>query len=81
MTFQEANKDSRELFCRNNLTYDTTVSRLKKYFSGDEVQDIMGWATSVVSWTNGRIAVLCTDKVARKYSIVASGIYMELIEP
>lgn len=81
MTFQEANKDSKDLFCRNNLTYDETVKRLGNYFTEKEIFDIMTSANSVVSWTDGYIAVICTNEVNRKYTIVASGIYMELIEP
>lgn len=81
MTFQEANKNSKDLFCRNNLTYDETKKRLEKYFSEQEVLDIMISVNSVVSWTDGHIAVICTDKIGRKYTIVASGIYMKLIEP
>lgn len=81
MTFQEANKDSKDLFCRNNLTYDETVKRLDNYFTEQEIFDIMTSANSVVSWTDGCIAVICTNEVNRKYTIVASGIYMELIEP
>ena len=81
MTFQETNKNSKDLFCRNNLTYDETIKRLKAYFTEHEAFNIMISTDSVVSWTDGRIAVICTDKVIRKYTIVASGIYMELIEP
>lgn len=81
MTFQEANKNSRNLFCRNNLTYDETIKRLKNYFSEEEAFNIMISVDGVISWTDGNIVVICTDKVNRNYSIVASGIYMELIEP
>ena len=81
MTFQEANKNSKDLFCRNNLTYDETIKRLEKYFTEQEAFNIMVSVNAVVSWTDGHIAIICTDKVSRKYTIVASGIYMELIEP
>lgn len=81
MTFQEANKNSKELFCRNNLTYDETVKRLGKYYTEQEAFNIMISVDAVVSWTDGHIAIICTDKVRRKYTIVASGIYMKLIEP
>lgn len=81
MTFQEANKNSKKLFCRNNLTRDTTISRLANHFTEKEIKHIMLAADSVISWTDGHIVVICTDKDNRIYSIVASGIYMDLIEP
>lgn len=81
MTFQEINKNSKDLFCRNNLTYEETIKRLEKYFTKQEVINIMISVNGVVSWTDGNIVVICTDKVNKKYSIVASGIYMDLIEP
>lgn len=81
MTFQEANKNSNELFCRNNLTYDETVRRLKRYFSDQETFMIMVSAKGVISWTDGNIVIICTDKVSGRYSVVASGKFMELIEP
>lgn len=81
MTFQEANKNSKNLFCRNNLTRNETIKRLEKYFSGQETFNIMISVDTSISWTDGHIVVICTDKVNRTYSIVASGIYMELIEP
>lgn len=82
MTFQEANKNSKELICRNNLTYDKTEERLKKYFSEQETSDILIQATGLTSWTDGNIVVICTDKTQRKYSIVATpNLYMDLIEP
>lgn len=81
MTFQEANKNSKDLFCRNNLTYDKAIKRLGKYFSEQEAFNIMIDVNSVISWTDGNIVVICTDKTSRKYSIIASGIFMELIEP
>lgn len=82
MTFQEANKNSKDLICRNNLTYDNAEERLKKYFSEQEVSDILIQATELTSWTDGNIVVICTDKTRRKYSIVAApNLYMDLIEP
>ena len=94
MTFQETNKNSRDLFCRNNLTYDETIKRLEKYFEDDEtikrlekyfteqeITNIMISVDSLVSWTDGHIAVICTDKTNKIYTIVAFDIYRELIEP
>jgi len=81
MTFQEANKNSKDLFCRNNLTYDETVRRLQTHFSEQETFNIMIGSSGLVSWTDGKIVVICTDKFSRKYSIVAPGCFMELIEP
>ena len=81
MTFREANKNSKELFCRNNLTYDDTVERLEKYFDEEETFRIMNSACSLISWTDGHIAVICTDNYRRKFTIVAPGIYSKLIEP
>ena len=81
MTFQEANKNSKELFCRNNLSFEETTRRLNLYFTDNEVNEIILSARSVVSWTDGRIAVIYSDKVYEKFTIVAPGIYMELIEP
>ena len=81
MTFQEANKNSKELFCRNNLTYYETITRLEKYFSEQEIFNIMIGVDSVTSWTDGHIAVICTDNIDKIYTIVAPGCYMRLIEP
>lgn len=81
MTFQEANKNSKDLFCRNNLTYDEAIKRLERYFSKQEAFNIMIDVNGVTSWTDGNVVIICTDKISRKYSIVASGIFMELIEP
>lgn len=82
MTFQEANKNSKDLICRNNLTYDGAKKRLQQYFSEEEVADILIQATGLTSWTDGNIVVICTDKTRRKYSIVAvPSLYMGLIEP
>ena len=81
MTFQEANKNTKSLFCRNELSYEETVKRLSTYFLPNEINDIINSAEAVTSWTDGVIVVLCIDKENRKFSIVASGIYMELIEP
>ena len=81
MTFQEANKNSRKLFTRINLSYDNAEKRLKEYFSDQEVDEIMNDAILCTSWTDGEIAILCTDKKRRIFAIVAPGIYMELIEP
>lgn len=81
MTFQEANKNSKDLFCRNNLSHDEVMKRLEKYFSEQEAFNIMIDVNSFTSWTDGNIVIICTDKISRKYSIVASGIFMGLIEP
>lgn len=82
MTFQEIHKDSKKLFCRNNLTYCQTIKRLEKYFASDEVLNIIIRADNATSWTDGNIAVICTDKTSeKKYTIVAPATYMELIQP
>lgn len=81
MTFQEANQNSKDLFCRNNLTYKETKRRLEMYFAKDEAFNILIQAKGLISWTDGKIVVICTDKVRGNYSIVASGMYMGLIEP
>lgn len=81
MTFEEANKNSNDLICRNNLSYDETEKRLKNYFTEKEVSNIMHDVDAVVSWTDGKIVVICTDKVRKKYSIITSGYYIDLIRP
>lgn len=83
MTFEEANKDSKELFTRNNLDYQSTKRRLMCYFSEEKSKEIIESAANVTSWCDGNIAVVCTDKTqyACKFTIVASGIYMDLIKP
>lgn len=51
------------------------------YFAKDEAFNILIQAKGLISWTDGKIVVICTDKVRGNYSIVASGMYMGLIEP
>lgn len=80
MTFQEANKNSKSLFSRINLTKSEVKRRLEKYFSENEVNEILTSAKLTKSWTDGNIVVLY-DRYDELYIIVASGVYMELIEP
>lgn len=80
MTFQEANKNSKSLFSRNNLTKRSTEQRLLNYFSEAEVKDILISCKAIKSWTDGNIVVLYF-KEDETYTIVSSAIYMALIEP
>lgn len=80
MTFQEANKNSRSLFSRNNLILSEIEQRLLKYFSDEEVSKILIDCRAFKSWTDGNIVILYFRN-EDSYSIVSSGIYMELIEP
>lgn len=81
MIMKEEPKNPKSLVCRNNLTYERVIERLNKYFSADEVKEIMSVCDRCISWTDGNYAIICTNSLDKIYTIVAPSLYTELVEP
>ena len=76
MLFETENKDSKELFTRNNLSYESAKRRLMRYFSEEESKKILQDSISNISWCDKNIAIICTNKAYSdyKFTIVANDI-------
>ena len=72
--------NNQKMICRNNLSYKETTKRLQKYFPKQTTFNIMISANKS-QWSDGDVKVICTNKNDRRYSIEASGIYAELVQP
>ena len=80
MTFEEANKNSKRLFTRINLSETEAISRLSSYFIEPEVTEWISDAKLTKACTNGNI-VLMYDRFDETFIIIANGCFMQLIKP
>ena len=83
MTFQEAHKDGKNgLVTRRGLTENELRTRLNFYFFNEEIDKIIKSVKLVECWTDGEIAIVCTEiSDNSRFVVVANGNYMKLIEP
>lgn len=83
MTFQEAHKGKIDLVTRRNLSITEVMVRLENYYSESKSCEIVTNAIFFDCWTDGNVAIICTNKESSncKFVAVANGSYMKLIEP
>lgn len=74
-------KDPTSLYTRHGLSLAEVRKRLIKYCGSDfEIDDILISCKGCKSWSDGKIVVLYF-KHDETYSIIASGINVDLIKP